>query len=239
MARVFPKIVNYLNLKGSFKAKINGIYFNTYEMISRIDRLGIKPKTFIDIGANRGMLSKTVNYFYPNCNIYSFEPIKDCFNDLKKIKIKNIKSFNCALSNKRGISTFYESKYDYSSSLLEMTKKHKNSFPYTADSKSYEVDVYVLDDYYNQFNLNTPTILKLDVQGSELDVIRGAEKILPKIDYILCEVSFVELYMHQPLFLEVINVFHNKGYRVIDVLSLNRDKNNYELIQMDILFKRI
>ncbi len=59
---MIKKCWEYLNIKGAIKAKANGIYLNTYKMILKIKNLGIQPNTFIDVGANRGMLTKTVNY---------------------------------------------------------------------------------------------------------------------------------------------------------------------------------
>ena len=238
---MFSKLIKYISLKGSIKAKLNGIYINTYEMISQIDKLGIKPKTFIDVGANRGMLSKTVNYFYPESNIYAFEPIKNCYDELQKLEevINNLKSFNCALSNYSGTAEFNESIADYSSSLLKMAKKHKEAFPYTSETSVYNVDVYPLDYFFNKIELRSPTVLKLDVQGTELKVIQGAEKILNSVDYILCEMSLVELYEGQPLSTEVINYMSSKGFNLVDILDLNRDPGKNELLQFDGLFTRI
>lgn len=234
------KYWKYLNTKGAIKAKLNGIYYNTYEMISKIKKLGIYPHTFIDVGANRGMMSKTVNYIFPNCKIFAFEPIKSCFTELKKLEdtITNLKSFNCALSDETGTAEFNESVYDYSSSLLKMAKKHKESFPYTKNIQTYKVGVKTLEYYSNKMEIKTPTLLKLDVQGAELKVIKGGEKILQLIDYILCEVSFTELYEGQPLVNEITNHLFDKGFILNDILELNRDPENNELLQADALFKR-
>ncbi len=237
---MFEKYRVYLNTKGAIKAKLHGIYPNTFRMISKIKNLGIHPNTFIDVGANRGMITKTVNYVYPNCKIYSFEPIKRCFADLIKLEdsITNLKCFNFALSDYNGTAEFNESVYDYSSSLLRMAAKHKETFPYTKETSTYSVEVYPLEYFIDKMELTKPTLLKLDVQGAELKVMRGAEKILHSIDYVLCELSIVELYEGQPLAMEVVNYMFEKGFNLIDILELNRGPMNNELLQFDALFKR-
>ena len=238
---MIKKYWEYINTKGAIKAKANGIYLNTYKIILKIKKAGIYPNTFIDVGANRGMLTKTVNYIFPDCNIYSFEPIKACFIELKKLEntISTLKSFNCALSDHNGSAQFNESLYDYSSSLLKMTKRHESAFPYTKETFAYKSDVYAFEYFSDKIKLKAPTMLKLDVQGAELKVMHGAGEMLKLIDYILCEMSFVELYDGQPLVKEVVNYMFEKGFILIDIIELNRDSRNNELLQADGLFKRI
>ena len=237
----FKKLVKYLSLKGAIKAKLNGIYINSYEMVSKISDRKIKPNTFIDVGANRGMLSRTVNYFYPDCKIYAFEPIKNCYAELQTLEkvIDKLKSFNCALSDYTGKAEFNESVFDYSSSLLKMAKRHKDAFPFTKEISIYTVDVYPLEFFADKIELNSPTILKLDVQGAELKVMQGLGKIIKEVDYIICEMSLVELYVGQPLIMDVIKYMYESGFSLLDILELNRGSDGNELLQVDGLFKRI
>ncbi len=231
----FEDIINY---PGALQAKMAGCYLNTYKFIYKLKKIGICPNTFIDVGANRGMLTKTVNHVFPNCKIFSFEPIKDCYMELKKLEkgIINLKSFNYALSDYDGSAEFNQSIYDYSSSLLKMTKKHENAFPFTKETTVYNVEVHPLEYFYDQIKLKPPVILKLDVQGSELKVMRGAGKMLNSFDYILCEMSFTELYAGQPLIKEVMDFMYENKFTLIDILELNKDSRNNELLQVDGLF---
>ena len=237
---MIEKFWEYITVKGAIKAKANGIYLNAYKVILKIKNLGIEPKTFIDVGANRGMITKAVHYIFPDCRIYSYEPILSCYHELKKLEktIPNFKCFNCALSNYRGSAKFHENVYDYSSSLLKMTERHKSAFPYTKDTSICIVDVYTFDDFKDKINLIEPALLKIDVQGAELKVLQGSNNILVSVDYIICEMSFVELYESQPLVMEVISYMFEKGFSLIDILELNRDPNNNELLQVDGLFKK-
>jgi hypothetical protein len=60
--------------------------------------------------------------------------------------------------------------------------------------------------------LPTPDLLKLDVQGYELEVLRGAEATLRQTRAVLCEVSFREFYTGQPLFTEVVAYLGARGF---------------------------
>ena len=238
---MIKKFWEYITVKGAIKAKANGIYLNAYKGILKLKILGIEPKTFIDVGANRGMLTKTVNYFFPSCNIYSFEPIMACFYELKKLEksILTLKTINCALSDYNGSAQFYENNYDYSSSLLKMNKRHVSAFPYSKETSAYKVSVYKLDFFGDIIKTVAPSMLKLDVQGAELKVMRGAGIFLESINYILCEMSFVELYKGQPLVNEIIDYLYEKRFVLIDLLDFRRDPKNNELLQVDGIFKRI
>jgi hypothetical protein len=58
-------------------------------------------------------------------------------------------------------------------------------------------------------------LLKLDVQGFELEALRGAERVLASVDTVLTECSFVPFYSGQALFDEVRDFLHERGFRLV------------------------
>lgn len=70
-------------------------------------------------------------------------------------------------------------------------------------------------------NLNHIHILKLDIQGSELNALKGAEKLLieKKIDLVYTEAYFVQQYVDQPLFPEIAMYLLNRGYQLQDIYN--------------------
>ena len=82
-----------------------------------------------------------------------------------------------------------------------------------------------------------PVLLKLDVQGAELQVLQGAEKLLPIIDAIYCEVSFVELYERQPTAGAIVSFLDRHGFALRGVFNLSYTKE-FGPTQADILFVR-
>jgi hypothetical protein len=76
-----------------------------------------------------------------------------------------------------------------------------------------EVDCISLAQFVQEENLSRIDFLKLDTQGSELDILRGGGDFLREISIIKCEVMFVQLYEGQPLFDEVVGTLASYGFR--------------------------
>jgi hypothetical protein len=82
------------------------------------------------------------------------------------------------------------------------------------------------------------SLLKLDVQGYELEVLKGGEKTLTNLDYILIEANLEQLYVNQPSFTQVNNYLNSKGFELSDMLDFNLGaKNKY--IEIDLLYKKV
>ena len=84
----------------------------------------------------------------------------------------------------------------------------------------------------------TPTVLlKLDLQGYELQALRGAARTLERSDYVLLETAFKPLYEHEPLFEDVYALLQQAGFRFRNPVDFLSDASG-EIIQMDALFER-
>ena len=68
-----------------------------------------------------------------------------------------------------------------------------------------------LENVLSADDVRRPCLLKIDVQGGELDVLRGIGPFVDVIDYIYLEVSFIELYEGQPLFPEINEFLNSVG----------------------------
>lgn len=232
------QLFDVLNYPGILKARRSGIYFSMYKMLYKIKKQGIEPNTILDVGASIGMFSKTANYLWQTAKIYSFEPLNTSYKKLIRLvdRNPNIELFNFALGDKREKTTINESSYEYSSSIFEMSDIHKNAFPYSADSKRQEIEIYTIDEIFSDKKILSPVLLKLDVQGFELNVLKGGLLFIKNVNYILIELSFKELYNGQPLFNELYSFLSEKGFELIDILDSSRNPNTFEMLQVDALF---
>lgn len=230
-----------LTNKGALLARFKGCYFEFYEMLNKIKLMGIKPKVFIDVGANRGRFTRTVNYIFPDIKIIAFEPLKNCYQELIHLQesIPNLKCYNVALANDNGTSIIYHNNYDFSSSILKMTSVHKKAYPYTDKETKETINLAKMDDIIKLDDLEGQVFMKIDVQGYEKHVLEGAVKSLGKIDYILCELSFVNLYENQVLFDEIFQFLLQKDFRFLGPLSTNFNKETGLILQIDALFQKI
>ncbi len=190
----------------------------------------------IDVGANIGQFSLLASV-ESSAIIYAFEPNKEA---LKKFKINfhnnnKVKLFNFALGEKETSKSFYITNKNDSSSLLEPIEKELNKFGKIKVENVENITIQRADEILNKYNLDN-SILKIDVQGYELNVLQGFEKIIDKIDTIYCECSFIEFYKDQPLVFEIINFLSNKSFDLITIY--NPEIRNNKVIQSDFLFKK-
>ena len=126
-----------------------------------------------------------------------FEPLEENFNIMKEKlssdKISNIQMFNFALGNENTRKTFYISDNQAASSSYLKPDKHLDLHPNVKFNRIIEnIEVKRLDDLdidYTNFNF-----ANLDVQGAELDVFKGANKMLEKVDYIMSEINIDNVY---------------------------------------------
>jgi len=129
------------------------------------------------------------------------------------------------------------SRLDDSSSLLPITDRYTTAFPGTEEDTGISVPVTRLDDVLAEPAPARPCLLKIDVQGYELEVLRGGTRVLQGVDEVFVECSFVELYTGQALAGELIAHLWSEGFRLAGVFGIKRDIAG-QCLQADVLFQR-
>jgi FkbM family methyltransferase len=197
--------------------------------------LGFNFDAIIDVGAATGEYSKAAHYIFPAAKIYAFEPIPDSFKKLESTAstVANMKCFNLALSDEDGEEEFHLNEFSYSSSLLQMTTTHKEIFPFTKNETTVKVKTSKLDTMLNAIGQGR-TFLKMDVQGAELRVLKGATNLLKEIDVIQVEVSFMSFYKGQPTAEDLIVFLKSIGFEAFLQVSPVFDKKR--LLYSDFIF---
>jgi hypothetical protein len=110
--------------------------------------------------------------------------------------------------------------------------------PGTEEVGTVTVPVRRLDAALAAPALPRPILLKIDTQGSELALLKGAEGLFPVIDYVYVEVSFVEFYTGQPLADQILDYMHSHGYRMTGIGGTARNSRD-KILQADLLFERV
>lgn len=189
-----------------------------------------EASVIFDIGAHTGTITEKYKKLFPEATIYCFEPFPDSFKKLqqKASALDKVKPFQLALCDRIGKSKFHINFYSSCNSLLPRPSKGKCYYDEKAKNiDTIEVDTTTIDDFCNEHSISNINILKLDVEGAELLVMKGAlEKLNQKlIDLIYTEVMFVPHYENGVLFHDLCNFLSNLGYSLFDVYDLKRAEN--------------
>jgi FkbM family methyltransferase len=196
-------------------------------------------KTVIDAGANRGQFAVFAARRFPEAAIICFEPLPEPLARLRQAtgNSPRVTLHDIALAETSGLAEFHVSVADDSSSLLPITPLQRTVFPGTEEQATRTVQIRRLDDVLRGGALLAPVLLKIDVQGGELGVLRGADDLMPSIDAVLVEVSFVELYAGQALADEVWSHLSSRGFSCRGAWSTAYGPRG-ECLQSDLLFAR-
>jgi len=195
--------------------------------------------TVIDVGANRGQFGLFAARRFPGAELHCFEPLPEARETLMSVLRGHprLRVHGVALGARNSTETFNVAASDDSSSLLTATRTQTASFPKAAVAERRSVEVGRLDDVISPEAVSRPCLLKIDVQGYELEVLRGAEIVLDAVDQLLVECSFVELYEGQPLAAEIVARCAERGFPLDGVFSLVHDERG-RCLQGDFLFGR-
>ena len=143
--------------------------------------------------------------------IVFFEPQKAIFGKLKKAltDTKNIKLYNLALGNETGSIKMYIDSYNQGSSSVLKPKLHLKQHPHILFEREELVNIDKLDNIINSKDYN---LINMDVQGFELEVLKGGINCIKNINYIITEVNREEVYENCAKIDELDEFLYNHGF---------------------------
>lgn len=196
-----------------------------------------QSRTVVDVGANRGQFALVSRQVFPNSQILSFEPLPGPAARFRSLFAADagVSLHEAAIGPESGTSTIHISRRDDSSSLLPITDTQVSLFPGTAEAGTATIKVGPLREFVKEERIQAPALLKIDVQGYELQALRGCESLLHRFGHVYVECSFVELYAGQALAHEVVAWLEARGFRLSGTHNMTRDASGSE-VQADFLF---
>lgn len=195
-----------------------------------------------DVGANFGQFSAELREFGYKGRIVSFEPLSAAHQRLSAAAASDPAwdvAPRGALGAAAGSTVIHISGLSASSSLLTMKDTHENAAPGSASVGSEHVEITTLDAVAPAYLEGArKAFVKIDTQGFELEVLKGALATLPRIDGMLLELSLVELYEGQPLWTEVIDWLRAQDFALVGLNQGFVDPVRFHTLQVDGIFER-
>lgn len=184
----------------------------------------------LDAGAFDGEDTQIMKQLWPTSTIHAFEPHPTIYLELAKKAntAKHIYTYQLGLDKRDGTASFYESTRDnlpYQSGSLIEPKEHLIYAPDILFKTKIDIKVVTIDSWAKTHNVDHIDFMWLDLQGSELDIMKAAPTIMATVKAIMLEVEFVEAYKDQPLYLEIRQWLENQGFKLIATDFSDFDSN--------------
>jgi FkbM family methyltransferase len=223
---------------GTISAKFQGAAARPYALLRRPWARALGIRTVLDVGAHEGRWAKACRLALPEVTICSFEPIPAC-NAVLRARMRGDakhRVYPFALGRTLGELRLQLHAYSASSSLLSATDEFKKLNQGDRTVSEFLVPVMTLDSLKDSESWEGPILLKLDVQGYELEVVKGSVTLLPNIASIVAETSFRPLYHGQVVFGAFHDYLAGFGFRYFGSAGTVLQLSNKLEIQQDSVF---
>jgi len=195
----------------------------------------------LDVGANTGQTGHELREYGYTGRIVSFEPLSGPYAELAAATKKD-SAWQCmqtALGDSKRQATINISGTSVSSSLLPMNQRHINELPESSYVGTETINITTLDDVYPGIAGSAVNVfLKIDVQGFELSVLRGAAQTLPKMTLVQLELLPVVLYEGQTKYFELMAHVDREGFDLISIERNFIEMSTDHFLGMDAIFRR-
>lgn len=193
-----------------------------------IRRLGFAPQRCLDIGAYEGYWTQGFKEIFPDCGVMMLEG-----QTLKEPALKKVVAALPGVEYKIALLGAIEAAvsfniYDTASSVLV---EHN-----TTNAKVETRNLTPLDKLLDNSPFAKPDFIKVDTQGYELEILKGGEKTLAHAEFVLLEVSFLDIYINCPLITDTVSFMKQRGFVVYDICTLMKRPLDNALFQADFLF---
>lgn len=197
--------------------------------LARAKSQGFNPGSIFDIGASNGQWTRECRTIFPDARYFLADPLPENRTALQTMAQSDarISIWNGAIGAEAG--------------QLELhCHGDQSSFLPSNDFKGppRAVEVRTLDSFFDASTFNAPCLIKADVQGFELEVLRGATRCLEQTEMLLLELTFRRYYERGALAHEVIAFAGERHFRVYDICTYIQRPADNELIHADLIFAR-
>lgn len=204
------------------------------EVLRVVGAAGVRPRTVVDVGAAYGGWSARCRTVFPDARFILVEPLGEYSQRRESVRgeIPGAVEIEAAATAEPGTIEINVHE-DLVGSSLKREQEGE-----TVDGVPREVRAATVDELCDEHGAGGPYLLKVDVQGAELDVLRGAERTLEETEVVLLEVSFFRFFHDGPLFHEVVAEMARLGFVPYDFVGYVYRPLDGALAQLDTVFVR-
>lgn len=203
-----------------------------YNFYNTLKKFQFHPKHIVDIGANHGTWTREALKHFPNAYYTLLEPqhwLQDSLKDILESNSK-VQFYPFGAGEKKGSFQFTIVDRDDSCSF-KYTEEEAKAKGY----KQLEIPVVTLNDLLSNSKLPTPDIIKIDAEGLDIEVLKGASDFFGETEIFMVEAGIVNKSFNNS-FLKVINFMDENGYRLFEITDLNRPYEQQVLWLVELVF---
>ncbi len=202
----------------------------------------LQPVAVLDVGASTGQYGRMLRGIGYAGVIISFEPLTAAHQRLAAVAAADpswIVAPRAALGSAKGSTTINVSGNSVSSSVLPMLAAHLAVAPQSRYVATETVALERLDELLPAiFSAAGPVFLKMDTQGYEAEVLKGAAGILSRVVAIQMEISLIPLYQEAPTFIQIVTAMGDLGFHLFQIIPGFRNVVTGQMLQLDGIFVR-
>lgn len=197
--------------------------------LERMRGAGFAPDVVLDVGAAHGTWTQECLRIFPSAHYHLFEPVQHASPHLARLAKahSNVTLHAKAVGARDGMIALHA---NGDQSSVYTSGEHKGP--------AIQVPICRLDTALAVIQSNARVLLKADVQGYEIEVLKGAQGLLMMVEAVLLEVSMRRIYDDIPLAHDMISAMGERGYRIFDICTYSQRPLDRELAQADIMFVR-
>lgn len=236
ITKLSHKAIQRLVARFGYELKAIGTPPSGYtEFLQRMANTGVRPKTVFDVGVGKG--TPWLYNAFPHSHFVLLEPQKEFEPELERICAEIDAEYHLVgVGRKEQLLPIYQlMSSSTGSSFLPPNNYNQQQWGPSQQSEN-NISIVPLDTYQE---CPSPFFLKLDVEGYELEVLRGATKILAKTDVVLLEVAIEERQVGEPDLIDIGMFMKDNGFRLIDFPTLVQQTTGGPLVYADAAFMRI